>query len=40
VREGLILAPLALLTIVIGVHPAPLLKPLALAVQAILGGVP
>ena len=39
-REWLILAPLALLTIFIGVHPAPLLKPLAGAVAAILGGVP
>ena len=39
-REWLILAPLALLTIFIGVHPAPLLEPLNGAIQAILGGVP
>ncbi len=40
VREWLILAPLALLTIFIGVHPAPLLEPLNGAIQAILGGLP
>jgi NADH-quinone oxidoreductase subunit M len=39
-REWLILAPLALLTIIIGLHPAPLLDTLAPAVQAILGGQP
>jgi NADH-quinone oxidoreductase subunit M len=39
-REWLVLAPLAVLTVMIGLYPAPLLAPLAGAVQAILGGAP
>lgn len=39
-REWLVLIPLALLTLWIGLHPAPLLAPLAGPVQAALGGLP
>jgi len=39
-REWLILIPLALLTVWLGLHPAPLLTPLAGPVQAALGVLP
>ena len=39
-REWLVLVPLALLTIWFGLHPAPLLAPLAVPVQSVLGGLP
>jgi len=39
-REWLVLIPLAVLTIWLGLHPAPLLAPLAIPVQAALGGLP
>lgn len=39
-REWLVLIPLALLTIWLGLHPAPLLAPLQEPVRAILGGLP
>jgi NADH-quinone oxidoreductase subunit M len=39
-REWLVLVPLALLTIWLGLHPAPLLAPLAVPVQSVLGGLP
>jgi NADH-quinone oxidoreductase subunit M len=39
-REWLVLAPLALLTVWLGLHPAPLLALLDSPVQAVLGGLP
>lgn len=39
-REWLVLVPLALLTIWLGLYPAPFLAPLAGPVQSVLGGLP
>lgn len=39
-REWLVLTPLAILTVWIGLYPAPFLIPLAAPVQAVLGGTP
>jgi len=39
-REWLVLVPLALLTLWLGLHPAPFLAPLAGPLQAVFGGLP
>lgn len=39
-REWLVLLPLLLLTVWLGLYPAPLLAPLVAPVQAVLGGLP